>query len=360
MLEAQLNAANREGRAVVQQLEAEKAKSQHVAQFQQHVVASTSRVNVPNVPSFKGEVGFTVDVWLRRLIKHFEFYGVASFPDAASRIKYAIMFLDGPATDWWDNLPADDKLRIVTWDAFVESLHARFRPLQASLVARHRLSGLKQTHSVAAYATLFQKELTPISDMSDADQIHYFRSGLKSFIGQRVLEKTPKTLHEAIDIAILADAYGVGKLNTSLYRGNNSYRAQASKFNKDDNSMDLSMLDHGDQSNDEVESSGPVFHGEEESPSSSSAVSKSQISSLMREFNKMKNEVKKFQTQSSISALGASAASSSSSSSGGGRTRVPVSKEEFEHCWSNRLCLKCKKPGHIARDCRSTMQNLKH
>jgi hypothetical protein len=46
-----------------------------------------------------------------------------------------------------------------------------------------------------------------------------------------------------------------------------------------------------------------------------------------------------------------------SSSSASGHTRVPISKDEFERCWSNRLCLKCKKPGHIARECR-TMSNV--
>jgi hypothetical protein len=77
----------------------------------------------------------------------------------------------------------------------------------------------------------------------------------------------------------------------------------------------------------------------------------------MRELGRMKVELKKFQTQASISALGSSASSSSSSSNSG--TRVSVSKEEFDHCWKNRLCLNCKKASHVARDCRSKYQPLR-
>jgi hypothetical protein len=357
-LQQQLAKANHDGRQILAMLEAEKAK------VAQHAVASQGArgqgIKVPNVPFFKGEVGFTVDAWLRRLDKHFDFYGSSVFPDEASRIKYATMHLDGPATDWWDTLPAGDKLRIATWQEFVDAMHSRFRPLQASLVARHRLSALKQTHSVAAYATLFQKELTPISDMSDADQVHYFRAGLKSVIGQRVLEKMPKNLHEAIDVAVLADAYGAGRLNSSLWQGaqrNSSFRAHAPRA-ESDNNMDLTMIEYS--SGDEAEPSGPVGNAEHESVSSSSSAPKSQISSLMREFQKMKAEVKKFQTQASISALANSAGRASSPGGSGGSRRVAVSKEEFDHCWNNHLCLKCKKPGHIARDCSSsTVQHLK-
>jgi hypothetical protein len=41
-------------------------------------------------------------------------------------------------------------------------------------------------------------------------------------------------------------------------------------------------------------------------------------------------------------------------------TKVPgVTKEEFERCRKEGLCLKCKEAGHLARDCAKSVQPLK-
>ena len=202
-LQQQLAATQKDGRAVVQQLEVERAKNANAARV------AVSKAKLPTIPSFKGEVGFNVDNWLRHLKRHFEYFaGTGSFPDDASRIAYAVMYLDGSAMDWWESEPS--KEGITTWEIFVERLHTRYRPMQAAVVARTRLMSLKQTKTVSAYAHLFQRELTPISDMSVADQIFFFRNGLKKEISQRVLEKDPKTLHEAMEMAVMFDTLRPG------------------------------------------------------------------------------------------------------------------------------------------------------
>jgi hypothetical protein len=284
---AQLTQANAEGNRVVSLLNAEKAK------LQQQVTAN-SRINVkvPVVQQFKGEVGFSIDTWLRRLQKQFEFYGPAVFPSEDSRIRYAVMHLEGAAMDWWDKILQSDKDKIVTWDLFVEALHSRFRPMQASHVARLRLSTLKQTGTVSAYVNVFQRELTPITDMGTADQIFFFRQGLKPYIAQRVLEKVPKTLHEAMDIAILADAHtsktGTG-VASHFYQSRNGNGLSSSNRHATTgpSDMDLSAINH-----DEIKA--PTFHEEESSSSSPGQTD------MIREFNRMKSELKKVQTEAAI------------------------------------------------------------
>ena len=368
-LQAQLVDANKrithmntEGVQLMQALEGEKAKNRQVAasasSSSSHVatvpnVRTAAQVKIPIAPQFKGEVGFAVDTWVRRLTKQFDFYGASQFPDDESRIRFAVMYLEGAAMDWWDKIPTAEKSTImVSWSKFVEALYSRFRPMQAAMLARARLSNLKQTGAVSAYVNLFLRELTPIDDMSMADQMFYFRGGLKSHIAQRVLEKMPKTLHDAMDIAVLADAH-TNKLNAPQYNYSNSSahrngsasaapRASASSSND----MDISNVNH-DGSADEVRP--PVFHEEDASVSSSTS------GDMTRELNRMRNELKKYQTQAAISAIGSSSSSSGSSSTG----RVQVSKEEFDYCFANRLCLKCKKPNHRAVDCRSKYQPLK-
>jgi Ty3 transposon capsid-like protein len=345
-LEQQLAAANAEGNRVVAALNAEKVKSQQQASS----AASRTGLKVPVPPGFKGEVGFGIDNWLRRLVKHFEFFGDQAFPDDDSRIRFAVMFLEGGAMDWWDNIPEVDKDKLITWDLFVETLYSRFRPMQASTVARLRLASLKQTGGVSAYVNLFQKELTPIRDMSPADQIFFFRQGLKPIIAQRVLEKLPKTLYDAMDIAILADAH-TNKANlpqsySSKFSNNhsNAPRAASSSGSTD---MDISNINIENDNNVKP----PVFHYDEEDSTSISSASSS--SDIMKEFNRMKSELKKYQVQDAISALNNNSGSNSSSS------RINVSKEEFDHCWKNRLCLKCKKPNHKAVNCHGKYQPLK-
>ena len=368
-LQAQLEAANvkmaqmnLEGSKLVAQLKEEKTKNQvsglhtlSAASSSSVPVStgvptrSTAQVKIPIAPQFKGEVGFGVDTWIRRLTKQFDFYGASQFPDDESRIRFAVMYLEGSAMDWWDKIPTAEKSTImVSWNNFVAALYSRFRPMQAAMIARARLSNLKQTGAVAAYVNLFLRELTPIDDMSAADQIFNFRAGLKSHIALRVIEKSPKTLYEAMDIAILADAH-TNKMNVPQYNyssasrnagtGSSAPRAHAASSND----MDISNVNHNNQ--DDVKP--PVFH-EEDTPSSSSN------NELMREFHRMKNEIKKHQTQAEISAIGSSSSSNSAQSG-----RVQVSKEEFDYCFANRLCLKCKKPNHRAVDCRSKYQPLK-
>lgn len=341
----QLASANSEGRRYVALYDAEKAKS--VTQ-QQSISAATAaavnRVKVPAVPQFKGEIGYSVDGWLRRLVKHFDFYGAVSFPNDESKIKFAVMFLEGAAMDWWDGLTAADKSRIITWELFIETLYSRFRPIQAATVARMRLGSLKQTGGVSAYINLFQRELTPIRDMSVADQMHYFRQGLKPLIAQRVLEKLPKTLHEAMDMAILADAhFSKSGAHAPQYFQYNRGGGSSSRAAPTSSSSDMDLTNINNVSGEEE----VKFHMEEDSPSPPN--------DMMREFNRMKGELKKYQAQAAISALGSAAAASSSSVA---KSRVPVSKEEFDHCWKNRLCLNCKKPNHRASECRGTYKPL--
>jgi hypothetical protein len=54
------------------------------------------------------------------------------------------------------------------------------------------------------------------------------------------------------------------------------------------------------------------------------------------------------------------AGSNSNSKGRGPGAKVPgVTKEEFERCRKEGLCLKCKEPGHLARDCNKSVQHLK-
>ncbi len=333
---ALLEASNAQGHALVAPLQAKLQVSS----------ARSPHVRVPAIPSFSGAVGFGVDSWLRNLQKHFVFYGNATFPDDASRIRLAVMYLEGPAMDWWEHEPRKDQ--IVDWDEFVDRLHSRFRPMQAATVARHRLANLKQTGAASAYANIFQKELTPITDMSAADKIFFFRQGLKPALAQKVLEKNPSSLHQAMDIAITADANFRG---AAMLSGARSYHGRGAPSGEA--AMDLSNVSI---ENNEEEFTMPTFHYDDESESASSLQA-----SFMREYQEMKAAIQKLTVQQRVQqSISAVVGHHAKTGKKGGKkgSRVPnVSPEEFKHCWDNHLCLLCKKPNHIATNCPSARSN---
>lgn len=187
---------------------------QQIAALQAQVAQLTNaqrvaRVDFPKIraPSaFAGVMGTTVDEWLAEIVQQHEFYGSAKFPDAPSLIRFAAAHFTGIALNWWNALA--DRNTIQSWDVFVSRLHDRFRPVQAAMFARQRLDKLRmrEGHKVNAYASVFQTTMTPITNMHDADQVHHFVNGLLPRIAEKVWERHPTTLGQAIDIAVTVEA----------------------------------------------------------------------------------------------------------------------------------------------------------
>ena len=100
------------------------------------------------------------------MVQQFVYYGII---DDASKLRMAAGNLEGDALLWYNGIPVGP----TSWDAFVELLLQRFRPVAAVLIARQSLAVLRQgqSHSVSAYTHRFQTILTAIVDMSPADQV---------------------------------------------------------------------------------------------------------------------------------------------------------------------------------------------
>ena len=220
--------------------------------------------------TFHGEIGFAVDNWLRDAEDQFEFYGPSEFPDVATKLRFVKSYMRGAARDWWDSERQKD--RIVSWEAFVERLHERFRPLAAADFARQRLLALKQKGSVSAYCNLFQKEMTPIKDMSEADQIFFFRHGLRADIAKEV--KRPKTLHEAMDLAVRAEALDRSYASSPSFfapRGSPGTAASAPR-NFGVAPMDINNIEHEQDTAESDVNAEPADSGDSrEAPASNSS-----------------------------------------------------------------------------------------
>lgn len=341
-------------RAQVQQLMAH-AQQQHAQQQQQAaavpaaapVLGGSLGLKIRNPSMFKGEMGFVVDDWVHEMGQQFLFYGASKFPTDDHKIRFALAYLTGPAIHWWNNEPKKEE--IATWAAFVARLHARFRPVQAAMIARQRLDLLKQRpgQSVNSYANIFQSTLTPIVDMSNADQVHHFVNGLVGPIAGKVWEKylTLTDLRAAIDAAVSVEAmgnYGRGASSSSNLGGKGRVPFPGARTPNESAPMDLNNVDlEADVGDDSSEASGAAPR-----PSTAPTGSDALLASMLSQMQLLHHQV---------SALAGGRPSDSRS-----RDRLPDSSfkpGEIAELMKEGRCFRCKQKGHMKNDCPKKPKN---
>ena len=92
------------------------------------------------------------------------------------------------------------------WKALIISAHQAVNP---SETARDRLARLRQTTSVRAYAGLFRTVTLAIPTITDEEKKDRFIRGLKPKIMNELKVKSPATFDEAVQMAVRLDALGM-------------------------------------------------------------------------------------------------------------------------------------------------------
>ena len=299
------------------------------------VVPTPAPPKIRQPSTFAGaSVGFAVDNWIGEMVQQFSYYG-SQFPDGASRVRYAAAFLTDAAWRWWEQ--QDDRATLSDWDEFVNRLHARFRPVQAAMLARQRLGRLrmKEGHSVNQYVSVFQSTLTPIDDMGEVDQVFHFINGLTPGLAGKVWERHPSTLKQAIDVAVSVEAMGnfgraamVPRSFGSTYAGRSSQGPSSSSVPMDLNYIELvdSFLADTSLSVDASTSSAAV------DPSSSA-----RLEAIEQRLNAL------FQSRGP---------SEAPRHSKGPTDHVPgLSSGDITKMMSEGRCFRCRAKGHMKREC---------
>lgn len=279
----------------------------------------------PPMSKFQGSVGSEVDAWIEELNIQFEFLGAREFPDDASRIAYAAAFMSVTVRQWW---ATENQMAVVTWDLFVQRLHARFRPLMAADTARQRLRTVKQKGSVSQYCTVFQNLMALIPDMAAPDQVLSFVEGLSHpSVKERVREKSPKTLHAAMDAAMHADSIFAGGRPSAPYSYRPSGNTSSSFVPMDVNQVGL----------DSVEDSQFALSGTSGLPDALSAVM-AKLEALDMRINALSQ--------------GSGGAGVHPMRKGGNGDRVPGLKlGDIDRLRAENRCFRCHKTGHMKHEC---------
>ncbi len=296
--------------------------------------ASPSQLpRIGNPSTFKGEMGFQVDDWLGELQQQFSYYG-AQFDGDATRIRFAVAYLRGSALQWWDKSDQE----VESWDAFVHALHTRFRPVQAPMLARQRLDKLRQRagQSVNQYSNSFQTTLTPITDMSAADQVHHFINGLLPAIAAKVWERHPTALKAAIDIAVSIEA--MSNFGRAAAAAPSTFsRTHTSSSNSGSAPMDINHVGNDDNHAEPAPACAQI------DPSGSDTMLHSLLTKMDARMEAMEHRV--------LALAGNNQGGSASSSSRRSDNRVQGLKPgEVDQLIREKRCFRCKGTGHFKND----------
>ena len=348
--------------------------TQRIVQLEQQVAQAKAQVvkkpPIPNPKSFTGEstgttTGYTIDDWIDDVEKQLKHHNTYFTTDQAV-IEFATTYLSGKASGWWKSSQEERRAsgqQVTTWAQMKIAVRERFQPIEAATVARLNLDKMSQKGTVQSYTEYFYKQMQYIKDMSIADQLHRYMNGLKANIRAELIKQKPTTIHDAVIIANTTESWSNMSAATPKY----TQRSYGGNYGGGSSSngaapMELSNVNQIiQQLNEDANghSADQPAAASSSSSSSGSTPSYSQLLSIVQDLQKR---------QQSLSALfGSGNGGGSKNNRGGGggggkptgdRPRVGgVTREDYERCRAEGLCINCKKTGHIARDC--TSQNLK-
>jgi hypothetical protein len=296
--------------------------------------AASRRPRIPPPTSFAGKIGTSVDDWLTQLETQHRYY-ILDFPSDDVKLEHALAYVAPEVRSWYTSLIAS--IAITTWAEFTDAMRLRYQPIASSHRARSNLDAAKQGGSVQQYSEYVQKNIALVPTMSDDDQVHQYIRGLKPAIRFEVAKANPKTLVACIEIAVRIEAYSApsafgAQQSTSF--GGSSYRSQQ----RTSTPMDVNNIEQ--------------LPDDDSTAPSSDASSSAQLYAIIVQQQKQ-TEVMQTQLNALIKSQDQRHSSSStpqSSSSSTGRTQVTA--DVFQRCMAENRCLKCKKAGHRAVECK--------
>lgn len=151
---------------------------------------------------FSGGQKETMD-WLDQLENRFV-ADMGRLPLKEDIAKVAGLFR-GAAWSWYRSLMKEGDICMNSWESFKMAFLREFKPLDSDLILRRRLRELKQAGSLEKYNAEFRNIAVGIADMSESEKLFNYLEGLKRVTAGEVRARMPKTVQEAMHVAIAYD-----------------------------------------------------------------------------------------------------------------------------------------------------------
>ncbi|KAG2209684.1 hypothetical protein INT45_013794, partial [Circinella minor] len=135
------------------------------------------------------------------------------------------------ATLWWRMVRQADQAP-TSWKKFKKAIRERFLPLNVYKTNRSQLESLRQTSSVTKYNSTFQAAFVECTDVSEAEVLSRYISGLKSQTKKYVELEEPRVLRKAMKLAENYDNASFGSYHSSSSHYKSHSRDSSNKRNK--------------------------------------------------------------------------------------------------------------------------------
>lgn len=147
---------------------------------------------------YDGASGAKLDEWLDELgaaVDLFHLNNLESVDFGTSRLR-------GAARQWWNALGAADRAGADSANSLAKALRARFQPITTERTAREQLRVLRQGgRSANDYIAEFQRLRALLPDMSEADALFAFESGVNPAIALEIRKQGSTKLTDALALA---------------------------------------------------------------------------------------------------------------------------------------------------------------
>ena len=146
--------------------------------------------------------------WFVRAIAYLKGFQLPE--DDPRAVFYVSQFFEGALATWFQGPQARAADEATADFPNVSALRTaalkQFTGRDPADVARDNLRSKKQTWTVAEWANFVRRQLVHLPARDDADNLHTFKSGLKADIAKTLAPQDPKTLAEAIQMAMKIEA----------------------------------------------------------------------------------------------------------------------------------------------------------
>ncbi len=302
--------------ALHQQQQQQPQQPSVIVQPNSGLAASFSSALKPAKPStFTGDRKRNAQAWLWEMETYFEAVGLTD----PRRVLLAASQLRDDAVIWWKSISSSTPIR--TWCEFKSAFLAQYQPVEGAETARMALDTLKQREQVSTYCNQFLAHRNHIPDMTVAEELFLFKKGLQEHIKTEVRMRQPKTLQQAMTVAMQADIETRGQRKQAWQPRSNGFGAWSRYPQQRMNAYPAQA----------AQQAVPMELGQVQAAESMSG-------EVPMEADEWEYDLAAVQQQQSLRGAWRPV-------TGG------LSRSEYERCREARVCFQCKQPGHIQRNC---------
>ena len=258
--------------------------------------------NISRPEDFIGDSRSDVNTWIATMRN---FLALTNTP-VEIQSQVAGTFLKQGAAQWYNTLPISQRSQLVDFEALARMILNRFNPLDVVAQARHKLTKLTQTGSVDAFNQRFMQLMQLIPTMNEEERVASYRSKLKMDLQMILVTQNYGSLSDIMNVALRTDAL--------LFENNaysNSHRSNQRSFGGNKNK----------------------YRNEQGTASSTPVTVNSVKIDTQEQHYEMENQPQGQQVPLNFV------------------SPKPMDEAERQRCRDNRLCFRCRRPGHISTNC---------